>query len=116
MKPLQSYASAHAPRKPKPQGRERFASKRCEPLRVFVRGLPCLLTGQGACQGLVEAAHVSAKATGKGDFDQLVPLCFAHHHDLHYVGRRSFEYRHQVKLGPAARKVTALYLQAQKGR
>lgn len=113
MRPVQGYAEAHAPQKPKAEGRERFASKRDDVLRAFVRRQSCLLAAVGpenGCRGLVEAAHVKAKGTGAGDWENLVSLCGAHHRELHYIGRRSFEYRHQVKLGALARKTAAAYL------
>jgi hypothetical protein len=83
-KALTGYDKTRAPKKPAPQGRERFDEKKDDGLRAFVRELKC------------------------------VPLCAHHHQQQHRIGIRSFEYRYQVRLKAAARKVTAAYVAQKK--
>jgi len=125
-KPLRSYAEVKEPRQPKPRrrppkinprtGGHRFKHLVNEPLREFVRGLDCVLAGKPGCRGATEAAHVRARGAGGEDFDNLVALCQAHHRELHFVGRRTFEYQHKLRLKVYARATTARWLKLQRSR
>lgn len=115
-KPLQPYDEIRTPKKPVPQGRERFASLIDEELRAYVRSLPCL-----ACTILgeeqrepTEACHVTTKGIGGGDHDNLINLCSAHHRQWHNIGRRSFDYRYKIRSKAVARKLTATYIAKRK--
>lgn len=110
MKGLRPYAEVHAPKKSKGR-RERFPRNVIEALRAYVRRLPCLVTDH-ECRGQIEAAHVRTKATGAGDWGNLVPLCARHHTEQHYRGLRWFEHRYQVRLAPIARRTTVQWLKA----
>lgn len=118
MKPLVSWADVKAPKKPDGP-KERFEALRNEPLRVYVRSLPCLLRTE-LCRGATEPCHVRSKGAAGGDDDNLVPLCQAHHEQQHRLGIRTFEYRYRHllhwKLKPIARKITSAWLTAQKRR
>ena len=74
----------------------------------FVRGFCCAAMGDG-CSGPIQAHHVShageaAMGQKVGD-DYAVPLCAAHHAEVHSLGRETFEMRHGVDLGVYAAKL-----------
>lgn len=60
----------------------------------------------------VEAAVLVRKA----DADRVVPLCRRHHQQLHRVGIRTFQGRHQLDLDAAARRVDRTWRQEDGGR
>jgi hypothetical protein len=115
-KALTGYDKTRAPKKPAPQGRERFDEKKDDGLRAFVRELKCVVcvSVYGVQRSPTECAHVTSKGAAGGDFDNMVPLCAHHHQQQHRIGIRSFEYRYQVRLKAAARKVTAAYVAQKK--
>ena len=67
----------------------------------WLRGRPCAVEADGGCEGRMEAAHVD-HAGGKGvglkvSDTKAVPLCQAHHAELHR-GARTFEAGHKIDL------------------
>ena len=112
MKKLVAYDALKTPKKPKGK-QERFEELKDEGLRTFVRTLKCLaceVAGYGVVFTPSECAHVTSKGAAGGDWDNLVPLCTRHHQQQHSFGIRSFEFKYQIRLKAAARKVTALYV------
>ncbi len=80
-KPLVPYHETHKAKKPEGP-RERFEKLRNEPLRVFIRLLPCILAGMvdrfgvpHVCAGQVVACHLKTKGSKGGDDDNLFPGC-----------------------------------------
>ncbi len=78
----------------------------------FLRELPCAVCAHlGEIQTTrTEAHHMKTRGSGGGD-DSAAPLCRAHHHEFHLVGRRSFAARHGIDLVKTA---TSLWAQFQK--
>ncbi len=128
-KPLRSYAEIKEPRPPKPRsevrkvnrsrGGHRFPNVVCEPLREFVRGLPCLLAGQRdrngirhVCRGPVACCHLKARGAAGPDFDNVFPGCQWGAHQDQEGHTREFEWTWRVHLKPICRKVTSLFLRA----
>ncbi len=72
----------------------------------LIRQLPCVACGQDAPS---DPHHVQTRGAG-GKRDALVPLCPSEprigvegcHQELHRVGRRTFELRHQIDLARVA--------------
>jgi hypothetical protein len=86
---------------------------------AWIRGFPCVGCGIG---GPIEAAHTTTGGMGrKADASTLVPLCGPHvlppyslyrfvescHRELHRVGIKTFEARHEVNLKALAAKYEA---------
>lgn len=103
-----------APKKPEGK-RERFLRNAVPELREFVRSRPCVLESLHECRGPVEVAHVKSRGSGGPDYDNVVPLCMEHHRELHRIGRKSWEFKHQFRLPPVARLITAAYLKHARG-
>ena len=58
------------------------------------------------CAGDVANHHVKSGGTSrKADAEFIVPLCHAHHTELHGRGRRTFEWRHGLNLREEAVKI-----------
>lgn len=69
---------------------------------AWVKRQPCIVT-TGVCAGPIENAHIVTGGMGrKADADQIVPLCNRHHHNLHGLGRESFERLYLVSLAACA--------------
>lgn len=98
----------------KPVNRKRKAKEfvRCygSNARVaFVQSLPCAIAPH-RCSGPIENAHaVGGGVSRKADARWIVPLCRAAHRELHRIGVRSFEARHNVSLEAAASVVEQLW-------
>jgi hypothetical protein len=62
------------------------------PERVeWIKALPCVVCGKRPS----ENAHtVTGGMSRKANADTIVPLCKAHHRELHKAGRRTFEAKH----------------------
>jgi hypothetical protein len=125
VKPLLGYESVKAPKPPKSRvgvkqinakrGGVRFPKNAIPELRAWIRQQPCVLQrGEPhvvyPCRGPVEVAHVKTRGSGGPDFDNTVPLCMEHHRELHRTGRKSFEFKYQVRLAALAKVETAAFL------
>lgn len=55
-----------------------------------------------------QAHHVRTRGAG-GSAQDLVPLCWDCHHDVHSMGRRTFERHYGIDLKAAARRLWATY-------
>lgn len=97
----------------------RFPKPVCEPLREFVRSLPCVLARRGAwrpaliwssrfaCEGRTECAHLKSRGSGGADRENMIPLCTRHHAMQHATGAKSFAADLAVDLVDLARRFTA---------
>lgn len=98
----------------KAKGGSRFPKRRdaayCRWIRTLaclVDTLPCLPTGELACFGVVQPAHVT-KTRGAGAYDrgEVVPPCVKHHAEQE--GRTArFNAKYNVNLGAVARRLAA---------
>ncbi len=68
--------------------------------RIWVRSLPCSVPG---CQSRdMVQAHVSpaegcpSGMSRKHDYEQIIPLCWRHHKELHQAGQHTFDRRHGI--------------------
>ena len=60
--------------------------------KELIKSLPCMICGQYG----VDAHHVPSRgAGGKDMIEDMVPLCRAHHTEIHKVGILSFAYKHK---------------------
>jgi hypothetical protein len=95
--------TAMKPHRPKPK------PWACEPLRAYVRSLPCVVPG---CLGKSQACHVRSRGAGGVDFWNLYPGCARHHlfeeHGL--MGQRGFEALHRLNLHQIAWQVSRDFL------
>lgn len=119
-RPVTPYSTIKRVEKPRAK-KERFEAKKNTELRDFVRLGVCVACGAAMLRGEAteqryptEVAHVKSKGSGGGDWDNVVPLCSLHHRQLHQVGTRSFEYKHQIRLKVAARHYTARFVAEKK--
>jgi hypothetical protein len=72
---------------------------------ILVQSLPCVVCAATPC----ENAHTGRNHAGyKADADTIVPLCPAHHRELHRVGRATFERVHGVNLAMSAAETDTL--------
>lgn len=69
----------------------------------WVRGKPCVI-----CERRGEPHHVKSKGAGGSD-RQVVPLCRVCHTEIHKIGRKTFEGRHNVNLLSNARTLYTQY-------
>lgn len=75
---------------------------------AWVQGLPSVVSGAGPC----ENAHVKTGGMGlKASAIWIVPLTSAEHAELHAVGMRTFEARHNVNLFREAQRVALAWEQ-----
>ena len=73
---------------------KRFQSKTY--LCFVVSGRPCCACGQLRTDYIhVVAHHFKTKGSGGADLET-VPLCTACHHDVHFVGRKTFEQKNGI--------------------
>lgn len=98
----------------------RFPDLVNEPLRKFVRGLPCVLTGLTDGAGIVHkcrypmgigtsyVAHLKTRGSGGGDDDNVFPACWWAHWKQEGNTKR-FEAEWGIKLAAICRKVTAKF-------
>ena len=63
----------------------------------YIRSLPCSVSTNYGCEGDVVPHHDPSKGAGGHD-RQTVPLCAAHHREVHYRGRLSFDAKYGVCL------------------
>lgn len=89
--------------------RREFARCYGSPERVaFVQARPCVVPRCGASP--CENAHVGTGGAGrKADADRVVPLCPAHHRELHRRGARTFAVAHDLDLQLHAARADALW-------
>jgi hypothetical protein len=100
------------PRKSELRKRERIAAdpeRSPKHLSWLRRSFVCAAWKSGECEGPNHAHHIRSAATaGTGmkpsDFDA-VPLCAAHHDELHRAGQNAFEEKYGVNLLAEARKL-----------
>jgi len=70
--------------------------------RRWVQGLPCCV--RGCANGWIQNVHISPTGTGpsgigrKGDYKHVVPMCKTHHDELHRLGQKTFERKHDIDL------------------
>lgn len=80
---------------------------------AWVRSLPCwvqLVGPREPCSGDVQNVHTKNGGMGlKAVAATIIPLCRAHHTELHQSGRRRFEERHGMSLTLAAENVEAAW-------
>ena len=75
----------------------------------FVRSLGCLICGQPP-----ELAHTKSGGMGrKADADTIVPLCHAHHSELHQHGAKTFEAHWGLDLNASAAWIEAKWQEKQ---
>ena len=79
----------------------------------FIRRQPCLISNTAS-----EAAHVIPEGHGKmgskvSDY-RTVPLSPKLHRELHHIGRRAFELKHNVSLDLEQIRLLEMYLSAWK--
>lgn len=95
-----------APRKPVPVKRKNTKRHKKEWLRAYgnlervlwVKAQPCVVD-DASCALAIHNVHVVGDGAGrKADADKIVPMCGAHHDDLHRIGREDFEKLHHVDL------------------
>jgi hypothetical protein len=72
---------------------------------TWVNAQPCLVKSD-ECAGKMENAHIKTAGIGmKADAEFIVPLCRHHHRgELHIIGVKSFEAKHDVDLSASAAK------------
>lgn len=76
-----------------------------------IRSLPCMGCISALSQPAAEAAvreggcrshphHLKSRGAGGGDtLDNLMPLCFKHHQEIHRIGRSMFAAKYQAARG-----------------
>ena len=98
------------------RGGHRFPDGVNEPLRTFVRELPCAIHGLNhpsaglahLCWGEVVCAHIKTRGSGAPDDDNVVPLCLKAH-VLQEGNTARFEASYGIRLKPIARRITARF-------
>lgn len=126
MKRLVGYAEARE-KKPraKPKGVKKINAKRgghrfpdnvCEPLRVFLRGLPCILVGRvnrdgepHKCNGPVVVCHLKTRGSGGPDLENTFPGCQWGAHQEQEGSTREFQYHWTLRLKIECRRYTSLF-------
>lgn len=124
------YDELKAPKKPEGP-KERFEKLKKEPLRDYVRSLPCILAGlvdrngkPHVCKGPVVCCHLKTKGSAGGDDDNVFPGCSGidSAHDQQEGKTRVFEYRwvhgkgglpHKLKV--LCRKITSAFYRSLRG-
>jgi hypothetical protein len=74
----------------------------------WIKAQPCLIARMGCdgCAGPIENAHNGTGGMGrKADAASIVPLCRAHHTELHREGAETFRILHNINLGNAAARI-----------
>jgi hypothetical protein len=91
----------------------RYDSARCEAYLVYVRSLPCSVSG---CSGVSQAAHTGPHGLGTKSPDwSAIPLCASHHlweydGSYHRMGRRGFEHRWKIDVDRITRRLVRDFL------
>lgn len=133
MKALQSYEDVKAPRKPKTPtrvkainaktGGHRFPENVCEPLRAFLRGLPCILFGRvdrdgtpHVCKGRIVVCHNKTKGSSGPDLGNTFPGCEWGAHQDQEGHTKEFEYQWKLRLKIECRRYTSLFYDTLAGK
>lgn len=126
-KPLVGYADKGVKPRPKPlpvkkvnaeRGGHRFPEHVNQPLRDFVRTLPCILTGLVSseghahrCYGDIMVCHLKTRGSGAPDDENVFPGCLTAH--TAQEGRtKQFEMTWPVRVKGVCRRVTATFYKA----
>ena len=95
------------------RGRPRFRGyQRNEPYRKWVRQQGCLIAGQHECWGLIECCHVTSRACGGVDENNVYPACSRAHSLQHSLGIPQFNRRFGVNLRATAERLWATFTQS----
>ncbi len=76
------------------------------PYHDYVARQKCVLWTRRECFGRVTGHHVRSVGAGGRDHGNEVPLCLKHHHELHTVGRRTFEREYGLDLKSIAQQIS----------
>lgn len=87
----------------------------CPQHRAWLRQQPCLVSGSSCsgpcCAGRMHAHHVRSAADSgigkKPPDDRCVPLCAAHHDELHRIGAQTFGRKYSIDLPEWAARYAA---------
>lgn len=128
MKAVLPYAEVKAPPEPRPRvpvkernakrGGHRLPNNVNEPLRVYVRGLPCILSGLvdrnglvHECTGRVVCCHSPTRGSGTPDDNHVFPGCdgIGGAHAQQEGRTKEFEYRWRLRLRPLMRRITSAF-------
>ena len=74
---------------------------------AFIRTLKCLI-GNEKCFGVMNAHHVISRGAGGSDYT-CVPLCYAHHREVHDRGTETFQKEHNVDFEFQIKRLRTLY-------
>lgn len=133
MKRLVGYDEARARSKPTEKKRvakvntkrdgHRFPENVCGPLRVFLRGLPCILTGRAnrdgelhRCNGPVVVCHLKTRGSGAPDLENCFPGCMYGAHADQEGNTKEFEYTWTLRLKIECRRYTSLFYDTISGK
>ena len=101
------------PSRRKDPAKRAWAKHRNAAYQEYIRGLPCVLSGNGrhGCWGSkVECCHVKTRATGGDDVGNCFPACRWAHERQHWLGIAAFQEYYGVDLWAVARELTEQWL------
>lgn len=80
---------------------------RSEKYLQFIREQPCIICGKNPC----DPHHTSKAGIGiKGPDLEAVPNCYSHHHEVHLIGRFTFQQKYNVDFKDAIIRLLSLYV------
>ena len=82
----------------KTKGQRRFKGTEDPVYLKKIEAMPCTVFTKYGCTGDVVAHHDPTKACGGKDRGNTTPVCWAHHVEVHAIGRRSFDRKYGVNL------------------
>ena len=81
----------------------------------FVASMGCEVARDGGCLGAVQNHHTKNGGMGlKASYTTIIPLCAAHHAQIHQIGKVRFMQCHALNLSEAARQTELAWLSASK--
>lgn len=103
--PLKS-AKPVRPVNPERKARRFMEAYHSEAYVEFIHAQPCVVIG---CDGRdIEASHIRSRGAG-GKWDEIVPMCAAHHAEFHAIGIRTWSSKYALALDIIARAHAAVW-------
>lgn len=104
-KPIERKAKIR-PVNPERQRRLRVRNYHSDEFIDWIHGLSCVVNGCGSQE--IEASHIRSRGAG-GRWEDVVPMCRAHHREFHDMGVRTWSSKYALSLDLIARAYASVW-------
>ena len=71
------------------------ARETSKPYLEYIKTLPCVCR-DNTCIGDVVPHHTTTRKAGGNDY-ATIPLCATHHHEVHFIGKKTFQKKYNIE-------------------